>query len=92
MRTKKMNIEELEAAIYEEWRSLHHNASMSRILYGDKGIDFQNEYEEHLFFSVVSMDSSFWIDDLTELIREDFGYDLKFYSYGRQGATIAPDT
>jgi len=88
-----MNIEELEAAIYEEWGDLHHNASMSRVLYGGSGIDFQNEYEEHLFFSVVSMETSdFWIDDLTEQVRMEFGYDLKFYSYGRQGATIAPDT
>ena len=88
----KMKIKELEEAIYEEWGQLHHNASMSRVLYGSKGIDFKNEYESNLFFSLVGMETSdFWIDDLTEQIKEKFGYDLKFYSYGRQGATIAPD-
>ena len=87
-----MNIKELEEAIYGEWGNLHHNASMSRVLYRSKGIDFKNEYESELFFSVVGMNTEMWIENLTDMIKEKFDYTLKFYSYGRQGATIAPDT
>lgn len=81
-----MNHREVIEACYDEWREMHHNASLSRRL-----PDFQNEYEYHLFWSCLGDETHWAIEDLSEQIEEKWGWKLKFYSYGRQGATIAPD-
>ncbi|MFA5323717.1 MAG: hypothetical protein WC373_13680 [Smithella sp.] len=79
-----MNRTELEQAVYEEWHNMHHNASIRRFP------DFQNEYEEHLFWETLNEDVSLWCEDLQAWIEEKYGERLTFYSFGRSGATIAP--
>lgn len=81
-----MNKNQLYDAIIKEWANGHHNASISRYF-----PDFQNEYEGELFWNVLGDYVIYWIEDLQETIKENFGYDWKFYGYGRSGATIMPD-
>ncbi len=81
----KLSRNTLEQMVQDEWSNMHHNASISRHY-----PDFQNDYECRMFFDTLDEDVSFWIDDLQERIAEVYGKNLTFYSYGRQGATIAP--
>lgn len=80
-----MKMDELERAVYEEWRNMHHNSSMSSSM-----PKFKNEHEYQLFLDHVGIEVSFWIDVLVESVEEKFGETLTFYQYGRMGATIAP--
>ena len=80
-----MNKEQLQDAIEQEWSNMHHNASISRYY-----PDFRNEYESELFWNMIGDSVSMWIEDLQYKIKEEFGEELTFYSYGRMGATIAP--
>ena len=81
-----MKKDELYDAIRQEWSNMHHNASISGSF-----PELQNDYESKLFWDVLGDEVSFWIQDLKELVKEKFGYDWDYYSYGRMGATIAPD-
>jgi hypothetical protein len=83
---KKLSHDELVRAIYNEWGNLHHNASMSGYF-----PDFQNEYESHLCMTMIGEDALCFVRELSEAVEEKFGYKLTFCSYGRGGATIAPN-
>ena len=83
--SKKPDFAELERQVYKEWDNMHHNASISAYY-----PDFQNDYEAELFWDILNDETRFWIEDLTEWIKEKYGEKLTFYAYGRNGATIAP--
>jgi len=76
-------VEKLQEAIREEWLNLHHNASI-------RCPDIQNEYESELFWACLNDNSRWALDELKDEIKEKFGFYWKLYSYGRNGATIAP--
>lgn len=76
--------DKLQVLILLEWDNLHHNARIN------KWPEFRNEYENSLFWDILGDEISLWIEDLTNDIADKFGKTLKFYSYGRMGATIAP--
>jgi hypothetical protein len=80
-----MTKDELYNAIQEEWASMHHNAYIHRLP------SFQNDFEVDIFWKCLSEDISFWIEDLENSVKEKYGYDWKFYQYGRMGATVAPN-
>ncbi len=84
--SKQPTTAELLERIETEGRRMHHNATLSGVR-----LDFANEYEEHLFWDVLGDSVADWCDDLSGWIEEVTGFRLKFYSYGRNGATIAPD-
>jgi len=84
--SRKLTIEELRDAVEAEWINMHHNASI-----GSHFPDFQNGYEEDLFWYCLRDDVEETIDKLQDLIQEKFGEKLTLYPYGRQGATIAPE-
>ena len=81
--TKEQKIEKLQNQLENEWEKMHHNASITYP-------ELKNDYEVEMFWDVLSDTTSLWIEDLREIIKEKFGYELTFYSYGRNGATIAP--
>lgn len=82
----RMTLEEVREAAYKAWQGLHHNASLRGAF-----PDVQNSFEDELFWSVLGEETSCWIRDLQEDIKERWGFELTFYQYGRSGATIAPD-
>ncbi len=67
----------------EEWDDMYHNASIHDFPYE------QNESE--IFWDWLEGSCSMMIEDLESDIKEDFGFDWKFYQWGRSGATVAPD-
>jgi len=77
---------DLGVSIDQAWRDMHHNASI-RSYYPD----FQNDYETDLFWSRLEDEAHWFMEDLMQQVEEKFGWALKFYQYGRQGATIAPN-
>lgn len=84
MNKQELKIEKLQEAIQEEWGNLHHNASI-------RFPDIQNDYESELFWDCLGDNNHWALDDLKDEIKEKFGFDWHFYSYGRSGATIAPN-
>ena len=78
---KESLIEEIE----EEWENLYHNASLHN------WPDFENDYEAELFWNVLSDEGSWRLEEAEQEIETKFGVEVKLYSWGRSGATIAPD-
>ncbi len=76
---------ELEKKVEAEWNNLHHNAKIHTFP------EFQNDYEYELFMECLCDERGICISDLVWEIEAEWGYKLKFYQYGRSGATIAPD-
>lgn len=85
-KTKKLTREQLEETLSQEWRNIHHNASIS-----SHYPETKNEYENDLFWRWLGDHTSDMIEFLREDIKEQYGEELKFYSCGRMGATIYPD-
>jgi len=80
----KLTSKELIAAICDEARDLHHNASLL-----GKFPDFDSDDEAELFWEQLY----FEVETLSSVLAEDlkqFGFDVQIQSYGRNGATIAP--
>lgn len=78
--------ESLIGEIEEEWGDLHHNASLI-----SSWPDFENDYELELFWNVLNDEGSWLLEEAEQDIENEFGVAVKLYSYGRSGATIAPD-
>lgn len=79
--------EELLGACEEEYRQMYHNARLT----GNAFPDFANDEEMQAYYDLQSDELSILIDDLKEDLKNDFGMEWKIYTYGRMGATIAPD-
>lgn len=80
-----MNEAELTRKVYAEWKELHHNATLLR-----EFPELQNQYEVQMFWDCLADEISWRCSELSGRIKEKFGMELTFYSYGRSGATIAP--
>ena len=78
---------QLKSLAESEWKDMHHNASISGSYPDFESEALSSEFHEWWLGDHTSM----LIEFLHDIIKERFGYDLKFYSYGRSGATIAPD-
>jgi len=84
-----MNREKLQKVlseeVREEWNRLHHNASLAHCY-----PETRNDYEYSLFSDCLGDRVSQLFEYLKEEVKEETGYNLTFYQYGRQGATVAP--
>ena len=84
-----MNYKKLQEAVQDEaraeWKRLHHNASIARFY-----PKLRNEYEYSMFNDCLGDYCAQLIEDLESHGKEETGHSLKFYQYGRQGATVAP--
>jgi len=80
-----MRHQEIIEECYREWDRLWHNASLVRYL-----PEMKNEYEEYLFWLCLCTRRSRACKNLSGMIEERYGWKLTFWSYGRNGATIAP--
>lgn len=78
--------ESLIGEIEEEWGNLYHNAHL-----GGYWPDFENDYEAELFWNVLSDEGLWLLEELEQDIETEFGVEVKLYSWGRGGTTIAPD-
>jgi len=80
-----MNHKQLVAGCYEEWRKMHHNASLRGYL-----PDFASEYEKWIFWEWMADRTRDLCEHLSMDIENKYGWKLTFYQYGRGYATIAP--
>jgi len=78
-------IENLLEQCADEWKNMWHNATIT------DWPEIESDKEWTWFWSWLGDQSHFWIDDLQELIKEDFGLDMVLYFWGRSSATVAPD-
>lgn len=78
---KESLIDEIE----DVWGEMHHNASINN------WPDFENEYEEELFWDVLGDYAHDSIKMLQDDLYENYYITWNLYQYGRMGATIAPD-
>lgn len=81
-------IEKLTKAVYSEWKSMWHNATL---LGGPHFDNCETQYQQDIFDEFVNAEVNVFLPDLTEDCKENFGIETDFYQYGRMGATIAPD-
>ena len=77
--------ESLIGEIEDVWGEMHHNARINN------WPDFENDYEEELFWNVLSEYAHDEIKMVQDEIYEKFYMTWNLYQYGRMGATIAPN-
>jgi hypothetical protein len=77
-------------ALEEAWRNMWHNASFSQPD-GWYLPDFASDQERDSFDCWLEIEAGLALHFLEEDIAEQFCIDMKLYTYGRSGATVAPD-
>lgn len=70
----------------EQWRKMHRNAHLRGNL-----PDIESDREWELFWDWLNDDAGLLIQDIQEVVKRRWGFDWRIYSWGRQGATWAPD-
>lgn len=66
-----------------EWENLWHNGRLKSFPYEDD--------ESELFWDWLNDEARFMIEDIQDQIYEKWGFNWTIYSWGRSGATFAPD-
>jgi hypothetical protein len=79
----KTLIDEYLGKAKDEWRNMYHAAKIRKFPYEDNQADY--------FWGYVRDMCNQLCEQLHEDVKEEFGFDWKFYSWGRSGGTIAPD-
>jgi hypothetical protein len=79
--------EQLLGNFAEEYKRMWHNARLT----GNSFPDFANDEEQEDYYNCINDELGRMIDDLQEELKEQFDVDWKIYTWGRMGATIAPD-
>ena len=82
----KIIIDQQIGLLEDEWKAMHRNAHMWPVL-SDFTDDFWAEDIQSYWLYDQSCDLC---EQLHEDILADFGFDWKFYQYGRSGASIYP--
>lgn len=80
----KMKWDDIVSAIEDEARRMHHNASLL-------GLRIDDEEKGHLFDAALEYYLYNWLTEKSAEMQKKFGVDLKLTTYGRSGATIAPE-
>jgi hypothetical protein len=70
----------------DEYRAMYHNGRLT-----GNWADIDNEKEQEDFYFYQGEEISDMIRNLVDEIHETWWLDFKIYSYGRMGATFAPD-
>ena len=79
---------DLEYQIEQEWRRLHHNATLLHVY---QKFNFRNDYEANMFDDhILEIEQQDLKSYLEESAVELYTFTLTFWQYGRSGATFAP--